>query len=643
MRSSIQITLTVSRSLEIYQDDSNADQIDDIYTNTTSIITQYAATCAAFLTTTDTVLLAIGFRKHPVLIWNVLEQQELGQCVVDANNGIDCMVFNPNSDIIALIVSFNDGRLCVFNYFTTKLMLTIQKVYAQSVACSPDGHSLVTGGSHGMIEVFDFDHDYDGNTILMPIYRIDGLYDSIRSVVFSYNGLRFLDVHGQQCRVWEPAALVRTNNELESTSEAATLPVTAVGAIKSSEEPEITSLVEISADGRYAIAGNQRGEVHLFSVADGIKIGTLYRHAKGVSVTKVALDERKNIIVSADESGRVLISEPPMLLREAATVVPVPGQKMAAARTILDRRFGGAVMRLLLNSAADRLLVTGHNVSELWALPSGEVLAGKQESRMDGNAMDSPFSDGGGLTTTSVCAVFQHPTNEAWFVTVSGGIARVFGWANYEELTSTDGILLQRPISSEKPASPRELKVSPKSARFPLQPLKADCSFAAASYHVGCGVVIESLRKIGTAPQQFYMWPADVFDPSSPRMSAYPIIGPSFSAISSHIRSVIGFIGPSTLIFLDTSLWICSIEIQPMLGKGDGNIGSSWSSLPVINARRHFFALSEWCDAGGEMKCSLAAVPGMTLQSNSHKVVFVNGHRLVTVTGGFQFSEKLLA
>lgn len=569
----------------------------------------------------------------------MLEQQGLGHCVVDANNGIDCMVFNPNPDIVALIVSLSDGRLCVFNYLTMKKMFTIHKTYAQSVACSPDGHSLVTGGSHGTIEVFDFDHDYDGNIILVPIYRIDGLYDPIRSVAFSVDGLRFLDVHRQQCRVWEPAALVRTNNELESTSDAATLPVTAVGAINSSEDPEITSLLEITSDGRYAIGGNQRGEVSLFSVADGSEIGVLYHHARGVSVTKVAVGESQNLIVSADESGRVLISEPPTLLREASTLVS--GQKLPTNRTILDRRFGGAVVRLLLNSAADRLLITGHNISQLWALPSGEMLAEKEETHVDGDMMDSDRPDNVRLPAASACAAFQHPINEAWFITMSGNNARVFSWANYKELTSEDGIRLQRPTSSGKPTSPRELKTSPKSERFPPQLLKADCAFATASYHVGCGVVIETLQTIGNAPPQFFMWPAAAFDPYSPRPSVSSAILPDFRAISSHIRSVIGFISPSTLVFLDTRLWICSVDIQSIFGKGEGNISGSQSSIPSIGVRRHFFALSEWCDAEGEMKCSLIAVPGTAPQSMDHEVVFVSGHKLVVVKGGFQFSELI--
>lgn len=127
------------------------------------------------------------------------------------------------------------------------LTFTVPNVYAQSVACSPNGRSLVTGSCHGIIEVFDFDHDYNGSTILMPIYRINALYDSIRGVVFSSDGVRLLNVRGQQCRMWEPTALIRKNSELERTSDDSTLPVLTVGMLDSPEEPEITTPVVISA------------------------------------------------------------------------------------------------------------------------------------------------------------------------------------------------------------------------------------------------------------------------------------------------------------------------------------------------------------------------------------------------------------
>jgi hypothetical protein len=139
------------------------------------------------------------------------------------------------------------------------------------------------------------------------------------------------------------------------------------------------------------------------------------------------------------------------------------------------------------------------------------------------------------------------------------------------------------------------------------------------------------------------MWPAAAFDPYSPRPSVSSAILSSFGAISSHIRSVIGFISPSSLVFLDTRLWICSVDIQSIFGKGEGNVSDRQYSIPSIGIRRHFFALSEWCDAEGEIKCSLIAVPGTAVQSMDHRVVFVSGHKLVVVKGGFQFSELMPA
>ncbi|KAH6611490.1 hypothetical protein Trco_001510 [Trichoderma cornu-damae] len=513
------------------------EQIDDDHSHTHSIVSQQAPICAAFLITTDVVLLAVGYRKHPVLIWDTLEQQALGQCIVDANNGIDDMVFNPNPDIIALVVSCNDGRLCLFDYSTMALTFAMPNVYAQSVACSPDGHSLVTGGSHGVIEVFDFDHDYDGRTILMPIYRIDGLHDSIRSVAFSFSGLRFLDVHGQQCRVWEPAALVRKNNELESTSDAATLPVTTVGMLNGPEEPDITSRLETSADGRCVVAGKRRGNVSLFSAVDGTELGTLYRHSRGVSVVGVALGERGNLVVSADDSGRVLVCELATPLRDIAT--QLQGGKQPAAGVVLDRRFGGgAVVRLLINAAADRLLVTGHRVDELWELPSGKVLPQKtQQPSTDGGVIGSCSQDCGRAATASSRTAFQHPANPAWLVIVAGDVARVFRWADYGELTSADGIRLERPMAPLELISPREPSRSPKAERFAPQPLDPGCAFAAASYHVGPGLVVELLRPSASALPQLHLWPAAAFDPSSPGTPALPAIEPGLSSIGPAVRN----------------------------------------------------------------------------------------------------------
>ncbi|KAF3077055.1 hypothetical protein CFAM422_000399 [Trichoderma lentiforme] len=587
----------------------------------------------AFLNASDTILLAVGYRKHPVLIWNTLEEQVLGQCIVDANNGIDDMVFNPNPDIIALIVSCNDGRLCVFDYLTMQLMLTMRNVYAQSVACSPDGHNLVTGSSHGKIQLFNFDHDYDGNIILTPIYHINGICDSVRGVAFSFNGLRFFDIHSQQCCVWEPTSPVRKNNELESTSDAATPRVTSVGVLNGPDELEITSLLEASRDGQYVIAGNRRGDVCLFSTANGAEVGTLYQHGRGASVIAVTLGEERNIVVSANNAAEILVCELAMPLRDIATAFQ--NGRRPAGRIILNRLFSGAVVRLLINDAADRLLITGHGFDELWELPSGLVYKQIQQPSTAGSATNSCSLDYNPVDFSSTRTAFRHPANPEWFVVITDDVVRVFHWADYKELTSIDGIHLERRMQPLEPRRHRE------SLRLPKAHSLASLRSITVSYYVGLGFVVELLRASVSAPPQIHVWSAATFDPNLPEASALSIAASGLSAVVSSVRSVIGFIGPSTLVFLDNDLWVCSVELQPKVISKYGNYGGVRSSSPNTNAHRHFFALSEWHDTGGELKCALATVPGVIPHSYSQEIIFAAGHRIIVVKGGFKFSARM--
>lgn len=223
-------------------------------------------------------LLAVGYRNHPVLIWDPMELQLLGRCETVSTNGVNDMAFNPNYEIPALIVSYADGSLNVFNYTTLKLDSLRPNVYANSLSCSKDGRILVCGTSQGTIHVYEFDQGNTGNIVLTPIYRINSLEDAIRGVAFHFEGLRFVDITRRQCRVWEPAALVRRDNEVESTSDVVSLPHRTVGAVVASEKPSISTLLATSKDGRFIVGGNSSGQVILFSADDGSELGTAYSH-----------------------------------------------------------------------------------------------------------------------------------------------------------------------------------------------------------------------------------------------------------------------------------------------------------------------------------------------------------------------------
>lgn len=128
-------------------------------------------------------LLAVGYRSHPILIFDTGSGALLGVCSSVKSNGIDAMVFNPNTDISALVVSNTNGDLLVFDPQTTELRYQKSNVCAHALACSPDGKSLVTGDSRGTIEVYDFDGS--DSTFLSLIYRINSHGESVRSMVFS--------------------------------------------------------------------------------------------------------------------------------------------------------------------------------------------------------------------------------------------------------------------------------------------------------------------------------------------------------------------------------------------------------------------------------------------------------------------------
>ncbi|KAI0135872.1 hypothetical protein F4814DRAFT_39480 [Daldinia grandis] len=591
---------------------------------------------AAFSTAGETVLLAVGYRNCPILIWNAFELHLLGQCIADGTNGIDDMTFNPNPEISTLVVSYSDGRLFLFDYTTMTPTFTRPSVFANSIACSPDGYSLVTGSTRGIIEVFEFDQDHAGNIILVPIYGIQAFDDSIRSVTFSADGLRFIDIHDQQCRIWAPTALMRKENELESVSDIVPLPYKIVGMLEDSETPEITSDLAVSSNGGCIIAGKSNGEVLAFSAVNGEELGVLYHHGRGVSVVNLALGEARNLVVSADDSGRVLVVE-----LTSSLPAPSASQKLPAARIIQDRRFGAAVVSLLVNPLADRLLISGHDMDELCDLLSGQVLNSIYHtvSKAVSIALSQQVAplDIGGRSTTAVA--FQHPTNKDWVVLMFADTARIFCWSDSQELTIADGIPLQ---VSSTPTESHPLKHLP--TKTPIT--------RSSSYCAGRDFVLELVRTLPPITPRLYVWPISAFNPATP-LPGSPVQPPmevSLGCIDTEILAVLGIVGQSTILFVDVNLWVYSMELR--LVQATSHARASFSSettivqndpgtiiqkMPPVFTRRHFFALSEWRTPGGELRCAVAQRTG------SPDFFFASRQYIIVVQGGLEFSEVMSA
>ncbi|KAI9685958.1 MAG: hypothetical protein M1820_010702 [Bogoriella megaspora] len=473
---------------------------------------------------------------------------------------VEALAFNPNPDLDLLIVSYGDGELVTFNLELYQACHRVPGVYAHTLACSPDGGTLVSGSSRGTIQVFEFDGVRGDN--LTPIYRIDAFEDGIRGITFGSESNRFLDVRSSQCRVWEPPMLVRRGGAEGSQSEmtlSMPLQPRTVGMLEGPPDPEITSVLS-SHDGGRAICGKQDGSIIVHSTSDAKQIAKAYSHHPNVSVTCLALTESDAVLISADESGRILVQQTP------SADLSNPAELLA------DERFDRAVLALLVNHGGNRLLVCGADHLELRELPSGRKL-------------NDRFFD-----VQHPLRAMRHPLYQEHLIVFENDVARLLQWSDFGEVSTPGGMRLSR------------------FTEFPRNGAALTTSYN--GYHI-----LTELAKVTghRSNSRFECWNASEFETSTQSvitLSGFKLLGPK-------IEQMIAVIG-NTLIFLDTDLWICSLDLK------------MFEAMPVM--KRHFFVLSEWLTMSGELLCNF---------TRKREFVIAKKHELVIVKHGMDFAETL--
>ncbi|KAI9662479.1 MAG: hypothetical protein M1821_008646 [Bathelium mastoideum] len=522
------------------------------------------------LFSSDHRFLAVAYRGHGLFLIDLETAGILSRLTrddeSDSNNsmvhyGVDALAFNPNPDFDLLIASYGDGELVVYDLHSYEACYRVDAVYAHSLACSPDGRSLITGSSSGTIQIFDFDGVH-GQSITL-VYRINAYEDGIRGITFSKESSRFLDVRAAQCRVWEPPALIRKDGSEESLSEM-TQPLPArpktVGMLEGPPQPEITALLSLS-DGTNVVCGKQDGSLLLCSTTDTTQVTNLNGHQTNVSVTCIALTYDDTTVVSADESGRILVQK------------RVDDHNYSRIPELLaDRRFSSAVLALLVNHDGSHLLVSGVDCVELWTLPDGKELTQRRfNNRRSLNAV-------------------RHPIHQDMLIVFDDDVARLLRWSNLEELSVPMGIRLEQS----------------------LHPNSKETN-TIVSYK-GVSILIQLVKVFGRRAQtRFECWQAselEISTTSTAALSGFKLLGPS-------VEYVIAVVG-TTLLFLDTDLWICSLDLK------------TFGTTPV--AKRHFFVLSEWFTASGELLYQF---------TTKKEFVFAKKHEVIVVKHGLDFAETL--
>lgn len=514
-------------------------------------------------------LLAVSYRGRPILLFDVESEIFFGECVrrsgsstkgADTHYPIVAMTFNPNPNMNLLIVSYGDGELTVYNPWTLELFHRVSEVNAQSLACSPDGRTLITGSSFGTLQVFDF--DAAGGESLAMVYRISAYENGIKSLAFSHDSLRFIDIRGSQCRVWEPSVLVRKDLQgcdQSEVSDPISMVHKSVEMVEGEIKAEITAMV-CHPDGDVVFCGKQDGSVVTYLTHDGQENSLLYKHASNISVTHVAWGSQRNVLVSADESSRIIIRR-----------ITKDRTGCSAADTMSDQRFTDSVNALLFDPSNDRLLVSGKEIGELWTIHGERV----------GSTTFLPRT-----FRMAIC----HPLQPNSFVVMEPHVVKIFRWADFETL-GEEGVRLNR---SREPANKNSaVSISYKGTAILVELLKPsrDQSSRMLECWQMCDIRANATTSINPLP-------------------GFEMLGPSVE----HILAVIG----TRLVFLDTDLWVCSMELK------------SFATTP--EAQRHFFIPSDWHSNSDNVLFQL---------TSKDEFVYVNKNELRVIKRAMNYSETI--
>jgi WD40 repeat protein len=450
-------------------------------------------------------ILAMGYRSSFVCLWDLQNQDFIGCC--SRSNGTEevglavrTALFNPNPEMNLLAIGYQDGDLAIFDPWSRELINVVEGANALSLASSPDGRTLATGDSRGMVQLWDFE-------TLSLLYRIKSFDFEVRALDFSGDGLRLIDIRDSRSKIWEPAVLVRkTLEEDVSVSDVAALPAITVGQDYFNEILNITTLVSHPTI-LVIFAGKSNGDVAVFDAVSGKEKAILYSHP--IFITAIACS-KNNILVSADAGSNVQVWK---LSRTPAGVWHTQSQIL----TTVPKQ---VIKQLLLSPEGDYVLISAGASASVWSTKTG-LLVGTSEF------------------------VATERTIWKWFSTDA---------PNSELLLVVDNTIEKHSWSSfpsSRPPSPLRISYDEmlKSEKTEIQNAILD----ARSHHL----LIDFRKHYGnnaTATLLISDFPTVL----NPETTIVP--NPGFAALGKKVKFFIGN-APKRMVFVDNESWLSSVDL----------------------------------------------------------------------------------
>ena len=452
-------------------------------------------------------LLAVVYRGQDIFLWDIENDalydtynKDSGSSSTDrrvVTAGVLCIAFSTAPASTLLAASYSDGDLVLFNT-SQGAILEMTTANAQTLACSPDGRTLASGDSAGTIQLYDFE-------TLKLLYRIHA-EEYVKSVAFSGDSQRLLDIRGSHCRIWDPMVLVRQDVDDEYSDTVSISTTAQEFALEPIDELVLITALACHENGEVFFCGKEDGSVYLYETESGQQHQKLFSHANGVSILSLFFDTQSHILSSTDSSSRVTTHK---LIRKSP-------YDWEATEVRFDHRMGVAVDQILSNRGHTRMLVSASKKDTLFSiLPDGDAVV-----------ETISWEDRGPYRWAS------HPANQDQLILICDNVAHLYEWNTLRKLTGAEGVLLEGAILPE-------LAIRSITPCF-------DGAIIATAFAKSTGADGKS---------KLALWNTSDFNVGSE--TATPV--PKYQYLADQVEFLIGNYG-QRLVFLHAGGWICSTD-----------------------------------------------------------------------------------
>ena len=486
------------------------------------------------------------------------------------------VAFNENVEENLMAVAYQDGDLVTLDPWTLQQKHAYH-LNAHTLAASPDGHTLAAGDSECVISLFTFDG-------LRLLCRIESLEEKIMGIVFASNSLRFFDLRGNTCNVWEPAVLIKKNLADDSSSEEADdylMPASNLVCTRTFEGSRAITVMTQAGDSNFLFCGREDGSITVHDITSGRVCAEFKFHARMVDIRHLEWNAQAKILFSVDASRRCIATRLTLPTTTTSSSLLQKAQQHSQLHQfehILDFRAPDTVLQALISPDATTFLVSTPSASELHTPGKGLITQPNHSHVPDPKAR-----------------WLSHPTNPALLLLFSNDsdALHVFRWADLSRETPMQGIAITLP---------------PELASTPVPGL-SDTWFSRA----GSAVLVQTVTMPCSTKTGFLTLDLSAVDPQT---TAEVKIACTARQLVSQVKSVLG-VYKSNLFFMSGRGWVCSIGLKNM-EKAKGYV-------------RHFFVPSVWLTGSGDVVARVV---------NKGSVAMVYRDEVVVLQGFLEFEHK---